>query len=331
MATNVQEIFGIQESILINIIQENLRNCAFVWSKVSPVLYQTNSLIINGFVWDVRIGKNRTSSGTIIYYLEVVKDGRIFVSLTSSANSQVQSLFNTAEEMFSLVKGIEEEAISVLDGCRCIRTHDMIVSGGVVVGGITGKTYEETMVGGVVVGGGSDTEYFDPPSGNCKVQFSGIFIGDILNCNDCVHPFNTTHGCCGSTSTTFSEIVGTGQTTNAAVLLPNAHATSFDSLAVWPGARLVIKKEDGSTIIDVTGPFLIYYSSWKNSLVYGPVVEALRTKTLVGTDSDGTTLLNDVFPPNVRVWSDDGLLGFITDPNMHTWSNPGNSITIDCS
>ena len=116
MATNVQEIFGIQEIILINIIQENLRNCAFVWNKVSPTLYQTKSLIINGCLWDVRIGKTRSSSKTESYYLEIIKDGRVFVNI----NSQVESLFNTAEEMFSSFKSIEEDAISILNNCKCL-------------------------------------------------------------------------------------------------------------------------------------------------------------------------------------------------------------------
>ena len=202
MATNVQEIFGIQESILINIIQENLRNCAFVWSKVSPVLYQTNSLIINGSVWDVRIGKTRSSSGTESYYLEIVKDGRVFVNLKSSSNSLIQSLFNTAEEMFSLVKDIEEEAISIFNNnCGCTRTYDTFTSGGVVIGGeanIFGKKYEETMDGGVVLNGTAivSKDGFDPPSEDAKVQFSGIFIGDTLICSNCIHPFDSTSGCC---------------------------------------------------------------------------------------------------------------------------------------
>lgn len=119
MATNVQEIFGIQENILINIIQENLRNCAFIWNKVSPVLYQTKSLLINGFLWDVRIGKIKSSSGIENYYLEIVKNDRMFVDLKSSVNSEIESLFDTAEEMFSLVKNIEEEVISALDDCGC--------------------------------------------------------------------------------------------------------------------------------------------------------------------------------------------------------------------
>ena len=212
MATNVQEIFGIQENILINIIQENLRNCAFSWSKISPTMFQTNSLLINSVPWDVRIGKIPLYPEPR-YYLEIIKCGKIIVAVNSGDNFLAKSLFDTAEEMFSPIKNIEDEAISVLSGCRCVREYN-----------ITG-------MGGVVVGGGfiGDVIGFNPPSGNCKVQFSGIFIGDILSCSDCVHVFNTTHGCCGSSSAMVSEIVGTGQTTNAELLLPNSHATTFDS------------------------------------------------------------------------------------------------------
>lgn len=119
MTTNIQEIFGIQENILINIVQENLRNCAFVWSKVSPTIFQTTSMLINGSPWDVRIGKIPIPSGPR-FYLEILKCDKILVAINSSDNSQVQSLFDTAEEQFSIIKNIEDEAIAVLNNCRCI-------------------------------------------------------------------------------------------------------------------------------------------------------------------------------------------------------------------
>lgn len=348
MATNIQEIFGLQENILINLVQENLRNCAFVWKKISPTIFQTQSMLINGSPWDVRVGKTATPSG-FKYYIEVLKCSDIVVTVTSSVNPEVEGVFDTAEEMFSPLKDIEDEAISVLDDCRCtlkFRNNGEggvvvggeaviyqpqrifeVMDGGVVIGGISllrvPERYFEVGEGGAVIGGCADYDStgFRPPSVGEKVQFSGVFIGDYLNCADCVHQFDSTSGCCGTTTIQdFSEIVGGGFTDDAESILPNAHRTTFDSMAIWPDTRIIIKtQQTNATIIDITGPALIYNRLWRVGQ-YGAALSNLLTKTLVGTDPTTGLSYETLFPPSARYWSDDSSLGVSITTQMQEWS-----------
>jgi len=135
MAENLEELFGIEELILIDIIQESTKNCAYVWNKIGPTLYEVTP-VINGTYWVVRVGRVSVNNSSTGYYLEFLKEGKLFVTLSSSVHPEIISIFETVEEQFSFLPDDEQELLEALqDSCRCLRTHNITTSGGVVVGG----------------------------------------------------------------------------------------------------------------------------------------------------------------------------------------------------
>jgi hypothetical protein len=315
MAENITELHSVENALLIDLIQESLKNCAYVWNKIAPTAYEA-FITLNGVKWRIVISRINTVGGSSsTYFLELFKDDRFFISMSSLVYDAIRQIYETIEEQNSPLIEVEQEVIDLLNrqDCRCSVTHNLVACGGVVVGGTSRTTEDE----------------FDPPSGNCKVQFSGIFIGDINDRPSCFHIFKTLEGQCVSpTVFSTSELVGAGVTDDASNVLPNAHRTTFDSVVVWPGARLTITRGE-EQVVDILGPKMVFNAIWRDNGTFGPPVIAMLSKTLVGTDSDTGTLYNDLFPVESRIWSDDSELS-PSQINMHFWSQ-GTTITVDCS
>jgi len=133
------------------------------------------------------------------------------------------------------------------------------------------------------------------PRKNCRVHFSGGFMGGVADPNIGISKIYEIDF--------LSEYVGEGDYPQNEKAFPKAVATTFDGIAIDKGTRLIIYSKSnykGEVLLDAVGPKIILNVKWKN-------------------DSRYNHCINDVFPPDleqnyprsVRMWS---------SKNMHNWS-----------
>lgn len=132
-----------------------------------------------------------------------------------------------------------------------------------------------------------------PPSENCRVHFSGVFMGGWQE---------------GEVSLIyqedqFSEFVGSGSYPSNEAAFPKSVAHTFDGIAIDKGTRLIIyrkKNFQGEILIDVIGPAIICNKKFRD---HAPVNHVM-TDVFPGN-------LQSTYPPSVRRYS---------STDMHNWS-----------
>ena len=142
----------------------------------------------------------------------------------------------------------------------------------------------------------------EPDEGN-RVHFSGILFYDEIQQSWTEIPY-LANGHYDAYGLNTDDFVGSGDYHNNNLAFPNAVATTFDGIAIDEGTRLIIYSQEGfkgEILIDVYGPMLINNIDFMGS----SQVSDYLTKTFQPQE------LNDLFPPEVRKWS---------DSSMHNWS-----------
>jgi hypothetical protein len=107
-----------------------------------------------------------------------------------------------------------------------------------------------------------------PELGFRDVHFTGALFGDHVVCGCYERPqfANDLLTNCGLDA---DDYVSIGEYPDNYLAFNNAAKTSFDSIAIYPGSRLIIysgKNFTGSIVLDVIGPAIIWHSMWANYL-----------------------------------------------------------------
>lgn len=141
------------------------------------------------------------------------------------------------------------------------------------------------------------------PSKNCRVHFSGLFMGDHFAANFISEIYQVDD---------YSEYVGSGYYPDNSTAFPKAVRTSFDGIAIDKGTRLIIysnKNFEGSVLLDIHGPAIVNNVEHKSN-------QAVNFCNTINF----TPNLQSNYPQSVRQWS---------KSNMNNWSN--GSCKIICS
>lgn len=133
-----------------------------------------------------------------------------------------------------------------------------------------------------------------PPTQNCRVHFSGLFMGNNYTYNYISEVYKVDD---------FSEYVGSGFYPDNTQAFPKSVRTTFDGIAIDKGTRLIIyskKNFQGVILLDITGPAIV------NNIKHidNPAVNFCNTINFKAS-------LQNNFPQSVRKWS---------KSNMWDWS-----------
>jgi hypothetical protein len=132
------------------------------------------------------------------------------------------------------------------------------------------------------------------PQQNCRVHFSGLFMGGNYRSNYISEIYKTD---------SYSEYVGSGFYPDNTKAFPNSVRETFDGIAVDKGTRLIIyskKNFQGTVLLDITGPAVINNVFHINN----PAVNFCNTINF-------PSHLQTNYPQSVRKWS---------ESNMWEWS-----------
>ena len=132
------------------------------------------------------------------------------------------------------------------------------------------------------------------PEENCRVHFSGLFMGDHLAPEFISKIYQVDN---------YSEYVGSGFYPDNSKAFPNAVRTSFDGIAIDKGTRLIIYSEknfNGSVLLDIHGPAIVNNVLHKDN----QAVNFCNTINFIPE-------LQSNYPQSVRKWS---------NSNMRDWS-----------
>ena len=133
-----------------------------------------------------------------------------------------------------------------------------------------------------------------PPSENCRVHFSGLFMGDTYKPQYISEIYKIDD---------YSEYVGSGFYPDNTMAFPKSVRYTFDGIAIDKGTRLIIfskKNFQGEILLDISGPAIVNnVKHIDNSAV-----------NFCNTINFKTSLQNN-YPQSVRKWS---------KSNMWDWS-----------
>eukprot|EP01084_Bolivina_argentea_P139977 246198_1 len=134
------------------------------------------------------------------------------------------------------------------------------------------------------------------PKKSCRAYFTGLVVGGV---------YVESHVSVAYKIDKYSEYVGQGEYPRNKEAFPKAVGTTFDGIAIDANTRVIIYEKEhfqGKVLLDARGPKIINNGMWKNNPTYS------HCNTDIFPDSE----LQENFPLNVRVWTDD---------NMQNWSN----------